>query len=184
MTAKKKDDNLKAKLEKARKDEEENRAKEEAAISGNDTSDVGKLKEELTQMTETAKLAMADLQNLKRRTEEERAAVFAMASAELITRLLPILDNLNRATQHIPEGADDWYKGVEMCITNLNTTLEEAGLTRMETTEKEFNPNLHEAVMQGPGKQNIITEELEAGYTLGERVIRHAKVKVGNGEKG
>jgi len=137
--------------------------------------------EELQRVTETAKRAMADLQNLKRRQEEEKIHWIRMANADLMKKILPILDNLDLAKKHMPEGAEGWYKGIEMSINQLQQTMLDAGLTPLETVGQPFDPEKHEAIAQGPGEKDIIIEEFEKGYKLGDYIIRHAKVKVGNG---
>jgi len=142
-----------------------------------------KTKEELEQMTEMAKRAMADLQNLKRRQEEEKIHWIRMANADLMKKLLPILDNLDLAKKHMPQGAEGWYKGIEMSINQLQQTMQDAGLTPLETVGQPFDPEKHEALAQGPGNKDEVIEEFEKGYKLGDYIIRHAKVKVGNGEK-
>jgi molecular chaperone GrpE len=134
---------------------------------------------ELEKMTELAKRAMADLQNLKRRQEEEKSTWIKMANADLIKDLLPILDNLDRAKEHMPKEAEDWGKGIEMSINQLHQVMNNAGLKKIESTGKPFNPDLHEALMEGEGEKGMVIEEFEKGYILGDRVIRHAKVKVG-----
>lgn len=141
------------------------------------------LNKKLEEMTEMAKRTMADLHNLKRRQEDERRLIITMANVDLIRTLLPILDNFERAITHTPEAIknDQWIQGIEMCAKQLHKALTNAGLKPMETIGQPFNPDLHEALIEGPGEKNIITEELEKGYILGERVIRHAKVKVGSG---
>lgn len=143
------------------------------------------IKAELIQMTEMAKRTMADLHNLKRRQEDERRLIITMANVNLVRGILPILDNLERAIIHTPETIKNsqWLQGIEMCAKQLDKTLMDAGLKPMETVGQPFNPDLHEALAQSPGPKDTIIEELEKGYLLGERVIRHAKVKVGNGEK-
>ncbi len=139
--------------------------------------------EELQRVTELAKRAMADLQNLKRRQEEEKIHWIRMANADLMKKLLPILDNLDLAKKHMPEGAEGWYKGIEMSINQLQQTMQDAGLTPFETVGQPFDPEKHEAITQGPGEKDTIIEEFEKGYILGDRIIRHAKVKVGDGTK-
>jgi len=146
-----------------------------------DTSE--QLEEELQKMTELAKRTMADLENYRRRQEEERSTWFNMANAELLKQILPIIDNFDRAKSHIPEGAKDWAQGVTMCIDQLHKVMDNSGVMKIETVGKTFNPDHHEALIQGPGEKDIVIEELEKGYMLGNRVIRHAKVSVGNGEK-
>ncbi|MFH1218456.1 MAG: nucleotide exchange factor GrpE [Candidatus Peregrinibacteria bacterium] len=140
---------------------------------------------DLQQMTEMAKRAMADLQNLKRRHEEEKQSWTSFANTDLIQQLLPILDNLDRALTHTPKDTDkEWVKGIEMAINQLHQVLNASDLTIISAEKgAAFDPNFHEAVAQGSGENNTITEVLEKGYMLGNRVIRHTKVKVGNGEK-
>lgn len=141
------------------------------------------LKEQLNTVTESAKRLMADMTNLKRRNEEEKLKTILYGNTTLIKLLLPGLDNLKRAILHAPENAGEWGKGIEMSIRQIEKALGEIGLIRMETENQKFNPELHEAVLQGDGEENIIIETLEDGYMLGEQVIRHAKVKIGNGNK-
>lgn len=140
-----------------------------------------KTNDELEHVTELAKRAMADLQNLKRRQEEEKIHWIKMANADLMKKILPILDNLDLAKKHMPEGAEGWYKGIEMSINQLQQTMLDAGLTPLETIGQPFDPDKHEAITQGPGEKDTIIEEFEKGYKLGDYIIRHAKVKVGDG---
>jgi len=172
-----KKDDLKKKLEEAQKQAAKKHEEEKA-----ENTELDKLKKELEEMTETAKRAIADLQNLRRRNEEDRLEIILMANAELIKNILPIIENLDRAVAHIPEGASQWYKGIEMSIKDLHKVLLNLGLVKIETIGKPFDPALHEALVQGSGEKDMIIEELEAGYILGKKVIKHAKVKVGSGE--
>lgn len=159
------------KAKKNAKDREKAEIKEEAPV------------DELAQMTETAKRAMADLQNLKRRQEEEKSYWIRMANADLMKKILPIVDNLDLAKKHMPEGAEGWYKGIEMSINQMQQALQDSGLTPLETVGQPFNPDKHEAIAQGPGNKDEVVEEFEKGYKLGDFIIRHAKVKVGDGTK-
>ncbi len=143
-------------------------------------NELSKVQTELTQMTEMAKRTMADLHNLKRRQEDERRLIITMANVDLIRSLLPIVDNLDRAKKHVPQGAETWFQGIEMCINQLHKVLEDTGVKSIEAVGKTFDPNFHEAIMQGPGQKDMIIEELEKGYMIGDRVIRHTKVKIGN----
>jgi len=163
----------KAEAEKVAQTQQSNQATEE---------EISKLQAELTSMTELAKHTMADFQNFKRRQEEERRVIITMANADLIRDLIPITDNLDRAKQHVPQGAEEWFKGIEMCATQLHKVLNESGMKPIESLNQPFNPDLHEALAEGPGPKDTVVEELEKGYMLGDRVIRHAKVKVGSGE--
>lgn len=177
------DIDLAKKIEEAKKQAEGKDQKGLQQIIEDKNTEIEQLKKELLDITEMARRTMADMQNLRRNTEEERVDTIFMANYDLIKRLLPILTTLELAEKHVPDKAADWYKGIDMAIKGLYKALEETGLQRMETVGKPFDPNFHEALMQAPGEKDIVLEELETGYILGKRVIRHAKVKVGNGEQ-
>lgn len=171
-----KKDDLTEKLKKAK---EEADKRDHAAKANQD--EVETLKKDLDEMTELAKRVAADMQNLKRRQEEERKLIISMATIDLVRQILPVLDNLDRAKEHVPDKDGEWFKGIEMSINQLHQIFEGIGLKNLETVGQTFNPDIHEALAQGPGEKNIVIEELEKGYMLGDRVIRHAKIKVGNG---
>lgn len=180
---KKNDIDLKKKLQEATKEAREKEAKEQQNNENLENAETENLKTELAQMTELAKRTMADLQNLRRRQEEEKLNWIKMANIDLIRALLPILDNFERSKQHIPKEGDECYKGLEMSINQFHQVIQNEGVKAIESIGKLFNPDFHEAISQGPGEKNIIIEEFEKGYMLSGRVIRHAKVRVGNGEQ-
>lgn len=178
---------LTKKLEEAQKQASEKEAAARSQTNQTAEDELTKLRAELESMTELAKRTMADLQNVKRRQEEEKRTTIILANADIMRSLLPITDNLQRAFKHIPDSAKNeqtgaWVQGLEICAKQLNKALEEAGLKPIESINQPFNPDLHEALAQGPGPKDTVVEELEKGYTLGDRVIRHSKVKIGNGE--
>lgn len=175
---KKTDIDLKKKILEATKEAQQKEAQEQQSNINSE-----KLKAELEKMTELAKLTMADLQNSRRRQEEEKFTWIKMANIDLIRALLPILDNFERSKQHIPKDGDDFYKGIEISINQFQQVIQNAGVQTIESVGKPFNPYLHEAISQGPGEKNIIIEEFEKGYMLSDRIIRHSKVRVGNGEQ-
>lgn len=168
-------DDLKEKLEQAAANAEASMQEEAQTANANDVNE--ELKGQLAR-------ALADLQNYKRRSEEEKASFVKYANAELLKQLLPVFDHLNLSIHHLPENIKDneWAKGVVQINAELLKTLEGMGIQRIETVGKPLDPNLHEALMQGPGEQNVIIEEFEPGYTLNGTVVKPAKVKVGNGE--
>lgn len=144
--------------------------------------EIEKLQKELNEMTEMAKRAVAEMQNLKRRFEEDKRQFLTFANLELIRALLPVIDNFERALTHTPKEAAEWCKGIEMSLNQLHQALAQAGLTSIEVElGAKFNPDFHEALAQDTGEKDTILEVFEKGYILGDRVIRHAKVKVGNG---
>ncbi len=136
----------------------------------------------LNEMVNISKRALADLQNYKRHTEEEKAAFVTFANAELVHAILPALDNFDRAMKHEPKDAE-WAKGVEQTYKHMLGELEKRGLEPIETTGQKFDPKIHEALLTAPGEKDMVLEELEKGWMLGERVIKPARVKVGDGTK-
>ncbi|MBT3864586.1 nucleotide exchange factor GrpE [Candidatus Peregrinibacteria bacterium] len=144
------------------------------------------LEQKLEQMTEIGKRAVADMENMKRRTEEDRSRMAQFANADLIRGLLPPTDNFHRALQHLPENcskdSQEWIDGVTNTFKQIDESLAASGLAEIPAENQQFDPNLHEAVLQEAGPKDQILEVLEKGYMLGEHVIRPAKVKVGMGE--
>ncbi|HEY1016268.1 MAG TPA: nucleotide exchange factor GrpE [Herpetosiphonaceae bacterium] len=128
--------------------------------------------------------SVADFKNYKRRTESEREDLIRNASAGLIMKMLPVVDDLQRAMAHVPEdiGNNPWLGGVKMVQRKLETILEGQGLQAIAALGEDFDPNFHEAVMYeeaGEDQANKVVQELQRGYTLGERVLRPTMVKVG-----
>ncbi|MEZ4087493.1 MAG: nucleotide exchange factor GrpE [Candidatus Gracilibacteria bacterium] len=137
-------------------------------------------RQKLEEMTVISQRALADLQNFKRRTEEERSQFVTMANAALFKELLPVLESASRALEH-QQKDEEWTKGVEQTLAHLLQTIEKMGLTPI-ATDGEFDPEKHEALLTGPGPDGQIVEVLEKGYMLGDKVIKPARVKVGNGQ--
>ncbi len=128
--------------------------------------------------------AQADFANFKRRGEQERGEYTRFANANLMLELLPVLDDLERALEHVPAklASIAWVDGVTLIYRKLKATLESQGLTQIEALGKPFDPNLHEAVRQDKGKEGIVIEEIRKGYQLYDKVIRPTMAVVGNGE--
>lgn len=136
------------------------------------------------EMTEAAKRAMADLQNFRKKTEEEKTGFVAFANAALILELLPVLDNFARAFVAVPEEVKktDWFKGALQIEQQLVSIVGRQGVKEMESQiGKKVDVRFHDALATGPGEKEIIIEEFEKGYLLGDKVLRPAKVKVGDG---
>lgn len=142
------------------------------------------LESEVEKLTEDVKRERADFMNYKRRSEMERMQIMQAAKAEVISQLLPIFDDLERALGSPPEAiADDpWVKGISQVYRQVQNKLSELGAERIDCLGKEFDPNLHEAVgyEDGGGSDEVVVEELRPGYMLGESVLRPSMVKVGN----
>ncbi len=131
--------------------------------------------------------AQADFVNYKRRCEQELTEMTQFANVALVLSLLPILDDFERAFNSSPVEMSrldpGWVEGIRLVERKLRTTLERLGLSRIKTVDEPFDPRLHEAVRQVGGKEGIIIQEIEKGYKLHDKVLRPAKVMVGNGEE-
>lgn len=131
----------------------------------------------------------AEFINYKRRTEQEKVEQAKFANSMLILKLLPVLDDLERAVDSVgPELAGlNWVQGVVMIARKLRSTLEAEGLTQMQAFGADFDPTMHEAVVHeetSPEMDGKVVGVLQQGYKLNDRVIRPAMVKVGRGVPG
>lgn len=131
------------------------------------------------------KRVQADFINYKRRVEQEREEMGKLANSALMLNLLPALDDLERALASIPRRWDKlaWVDGIRLIERKFRASLEGQGLAEVKAQGSSFDPNLHEAVTCEPGKKGIVIRELQKGYKLYDRVIRHSKVVVGSGEE-
>ena len=128
--------------------------------------------------------SQADFVNFKRRSEQEREETIKMANAELVRTILPALDDLERALDHIDSLTvdDSWVEGIRLIERKLRTGLESQGVRQITALGENFDPNLHEAAMHSKGPEGKVVQELQKGYMLHDRVIRPSMVVVGNGE--
>lgn len=129
--------------------------------------------------------SQADFINYKRRSEQEKEEIGKFANSILMLSLLPILDDLERAFESIPNHLAKltWVDGIRLIERKLQASLEAQGLSPIKAMGEPFDPKLHEATMYRKGEEGIVIEELQKGYMLHDRVIRPAMVVVGNGEK-
>ena len=135
--------------------------------------------ERIIELTDTLKRVQAEFENYKKRTEKENVEFIKSASKTMIMKLLPILDNFELAIMN-KESKDDFIKGVELIYSELFTLLEAEGLKRIEAQGNKFDPYMHEALLTEKSEcdNETVTEELQKGYTLNDKVIRHTKVKI------
>jgi molecular chaperone GrpE len=132
----------------------------------------------------------ADFENFRRRTQKEKEDLELQIKCSTINELLPVVDNFERARSHIKpqtEGEMTIHKSYQGVYKDLVDRLKKVGVSPMRSEGKEFDPNLHEAVMREPTNQHpegVVMEELVRGYLLGERVLRHAMVKVATALEG
>jgi molecular chaperone GrpE len=143
------------------------------------------LKKEADRLKEIAGRAQADLLNAKDRLERDRQEVSKFALAGAVTRLLPTLDNLQRAFLHLPEDLKnhEWVKGIVAIEGELMRLLGDLGLRKIEALGQPLDPARHEVLQTGPGEAGKVIEVFEEGYELNGRVLRPVKVRVGSEER-
>jgi molecular chaperone GrpE len=128
--------------------------------------------------------AQADFANYKKRSEQEKEEIVKFSSSALILRILPVLDDFERAVGSLPEDlrSHPWVDGVKHIERKLRSTLETQGLSPIKAVGEPFDPRVHEAVRQDNGPEDIIIDEAVKGYKFLDRIIRPSQVVVGNGE--
>lgn len=153
-------------------------------------SEIEDLKKQLEQespegLKELAARAQADLQNAKERLERDAKDLRKYAMLSIMQKLLPVVDNFQRAFSHLPEELEnnDWATGVKAVEQDMMRILQEEGLRNIECENAVADPDKHEVLMAGPGEKDVIIEVFENGYMLHDKVLRPAKVKVGDGSE-
>lgn len=135
---------------------------------------------EIDELMENMKRIQAEFLNYKRRTEQEKEALSALANERIIMELLPVLDNFERGLESIEDKENPIFKGMELIFKQLFSALEKNGVKEIDT-EVDFDPNFHHAVMQEEGEEKgKVLEVFQKGYLLKDKVIRPAMVKVSN----
>lgn len=144
--------------------------------------DTAALEAQIAQLTEALQRERADATNIRRRHDEQIAGLKTTIKASVVKDLLPIIDNFERGLKHVPEElADNAYiKGVQGVVKQFEKTLADLGVIKIATVGAPFNPHEHEAISmeEGDTGEEIVSEELQSGYKIGDEVIRHAMVRV------
>ncbi|SCJ18236.1 HSP-70 cofactor [uncultured Roseburia sp.] len=140
---------------------------------------------QIEELTDKVKRQMAEFDNFRKRTEKEKSQMFETGARNIIEKILPVVDNFERGLAAVPEEEKEnpFIDGMEKIYKQMMTVLEEAGVSVIETEGKEFDPNLHNAVMHIDDEnfgENIIAEEFQKGYMYRDSVVRHSMVKVAN----
>src|SRR6266568_32846 len=135
------------------------------------------LKKQVEEFENNYRRALADYQNLQKRVQEEKSEWIRSGNKELILRILPVLDTLMLAKQHVKD------QGLQVSIQQFLDVLKSEGVTKIETAGQEFNPHLMECITTETGEENIVIDEIRAGYMLYDKVLRPAQVIVGKGKE-
>ena len=141
--------------------------------------------EKIEELTDRVKRQMAEFENFRKRTEKEKSTMYEMGARDIIEKMLPVLDNLERGIAAIPEEykGTALAEGMDKICRQFQKTLEDAGVKNIEAVGKEFDPNFHNAVMHVDDEslgENVVAEELQKGYMYRDIVVRHSMVKVAN----
>lgn len=140
--------------------------------------------QQLGELTLDLQRTRADFENYRKRVDAEKAAARESGQSSAVLKLLPVVDNIERAIAYMPDDLKDnkWAQGVSSLVKNLDKSLESLNVKRIEAQPGDaFNPDVHEAIQfneEAEGENEVVEEELQAGYTLNGNVIRHAMVKV------
>lgn len=189
-----KNDSKKIEIEVEEKDKEVKKAKVTAQESAGSEKTDGKqtddkqaealksIQEELASEKDKYLRLAAEYDNFRKRNAKERDMIYTNAKADIIGKLLPVYDNLERALKL--ECSDEaYYKGIEMTMLQLTEILKDIGVTPIAALGEAFDPNLHDAVMriEDPNLgEGIIAEECQKGFAIGDRIVRHSTVVVAN----
>mgnify|MGYP000117234104 CR=1 FL=1 len=141
--------------------------------------------EQIEELNDKLKRQMAEFDNFRKRTEKEKTQMYDMGAKSIIEKILPVIDNFERGLQGVPEEEKDapFVKGVEMVYKQMLTAFDEMGVKPIDAVGKEFDPNLHNAVMAVDDdslESGTVAEEMQKGYMYKESVVRHSMVKVVN----
>jgi len=142
------------------------------------------LEQQIAELTQDLQRTRADFENYRKRVELEKTAAREAGQSSTVLKLLPVVDNIERAIAHVPDELKDnkWAQSVASLTKNLDKSLDALNLKRIDAEKgSDFDPELHEAIQfddEAQGDKEVIEEELQAGYLLNGRPIRHAMVKV------
>lgn len=144
---------------------------------------VAELEQQVEDLTQDLQRERSDFANYQRRMESEKEQILSRAKSEVVTQLLPLLDDLERALSHIPDELSDnaWAQGVGKVYEQAQEKLHAMGIAKIDALHQPFDPHLHEAVEfeDGDGGSEVVIEELRTGYMMDDTVLRPAMVKVG-----
>ena len=141
------------------------------------------LNEKIAELEDKVKRQMAEFENFRKRTDKEKQAMFDTGAKSVIEKILPVVDNFERGLATVPEESkeDPFVDGMNRIYKQLMTELENIGVKPIDAVGQEFDPNLHNAVMQVESDEyesGVVAQELQKGYTYHDMVVRHSMVGV------
>ena len=170
----------KASAEDNDKQEKQSKSKKSSKKEKKDKKD-----EKIDELNDRLMRLMAEYDNYRKRTEKEKASMFEMGAKSIVEKVIPLIDNFERGLAMVSEEDKEnpFVTGMDKVYSQFITSMEEAGVTAIEAVGKEFDPNMHNAVMHVEDESlgdNIVAEELQKGYMYKDSVVRYSMVKVAN----
>ena len=162
--------------------QKEPETKTKTSFFGKKKKEKDKFEQQIEDLTDRLKRSMAEFDNYRKRTEKEKSSMYIIGAKDIVEKMLPIVDNFERGLAQAPED-DPFAEGMKMIYKQMMTAFDEMGVKPIEAVGKDFDPNLHNAVMQVEDEsvgENIVVEEFQKGYTYKDFVVRHSMVKVAN----
>ena len=156
--------------------------KEETAAEEKPQAEENEFEKKYNDVNEKYMRTLAEYDNYRKRTIKEKESIYPEAKAVVVEKFLPVMDNFERALDSA-ENKDAFYEGIVMLKKQMDDVLTALGVEEIKAVGEVFNPELHNAVMHIDDEdagENIIVEEFQKGYKIGDRVVRHSMVKVAN----
>jgi len=163
--------------------EEDNKEDKKNGKKKNKGSKNDAMKEKVEELEDKVKRQLAEFENFRNRTEKEKSQMFETGAKSVIEKILPVVDNFERGLATVPEEekGSPFQEGMEMIYKQLMTELDKLDVKPIEAVGAEFNPELHNAVMQVASEEyesGVVAQELQKGYTYRGQVVRHSMVAV------
>lgn len=138
----------------------------------------------ISELVDSLQMLQADFENYRKRVEREKEEFREYSKIETISRFLPIIDNFELALRH-RNNKEDFVEGIKLIFSQMISELESLGVKKIEALGRIFDPYSHEALMAdySDKPKDMVIEEFQAGYKMGDRIIRHSKVKISKGPK-
>ena len=165
-----------------KKEEVKEEIQEEVTPEVTETESENEFEKKYNDVNEKYMRTLAEYDNYRKRTIKEKESIYPEAKAVVIEKFLPVMDNFQRAIDSA-ENKDGFYEGVVMLKKQMDDVLTALGVEEIKSVGEEFNPEFHNAVMHIDDEEqgeNVIVEEFQKGYKIGDRVVRHSMVKVAN----
>ena len=167
---------------KKKEEEIKEEVTEEVTPEVTETEPENEFEKKYNDVNEKYMRTLAEYDNYRKRTIKEKESIYPEAKAVVIEKFLPVMDNFQRAIDSA-ENKDGFYEGVVMLKKQMDDVLTALGVEEIKSVGETFNPELHNAVMhidEEEQGENVIVEEFQKGYKIGDRVVRHSMVKVAN----